>query len=260
MAKGSHPMLKGALLLFVCALSSLSTDAFASVTAPRPISQDAPSLSGAAKDDAAPALMEGAQSGSEGQLKQSIAFCGRAEDARLRLECFENIARSNGIDVKPATGSYGGETSVVNQSYTWTHKTDLDAKTPFAIAALDTSDVISSDNVSKDDKAELAIRCMGGKTALYLTFNHPIPNVKLHVAVSTSLSGNQSLSYMTPGSSGKSTGLWNSEDAITFASYLLKVPDVQFHIILPDNRYIGAKFTLAGMKAAISDVRNSCGW
>lgn len=195
------------------------------------------------------------------KFKAALKFCTSEDAVQDRIACYDDLARSNGLKVHPASGAYHQPTQVGN--FVWAEKTSTtpDGKSE-AIAGLATADVHFSDDVQKKGEATLFLRCLAGKSSMYVTFDSPVSPTALPVSVSTQDSGQAGgHTYMWGASkSGQSLGLWEDAQSRVFSSFLVSQPFLKISIQQPDGRVIKAAFNLNGLPTAISPVRSLCGW
>jgi hypothetical protein len=191
-------------------------------------------------------------------LADEIKFCVGPTDVNIRLGCFEDLAVRLGLQVLPVTGVLKHAGSSGNFSWTNTGGTSPDGS-PAAAAAIQSSDVVSSDSVFANEPATLFLRCSSHQTSLYVSFRKPITPKQTSVALS--LDGGKQAAYTwTPSVAGTALGLWAPEDATPLAKYIAGGTRLTVKIKLPESRDVTVAFDVAGMADAMGPVRAACGW
>lgn len=110
--------------------------------------------------------------------------------------------------------------------------------------------------------AVLALRCMGGTTAFYVTLaDNLMSDIREFGHVPYRIDEGEPAEYvMTASSDDRSLGFWDSASAIAAIKPLLEAQTLRIRATPFAGRPHELEFTVAGLDEAIKPLRASCGW
>lgn len=183
----------------------------------------------------------------------SIDECAGVDADLDRLACYD---RESGRTPKTEAKAPVGEWDVSVKTSDFEDTTDV-------FLRVQSDDVVRCGRIKEPETATLLIRCMENTTALYISTACHLTSSDYndygHVDVRLDEAPAKVI-RMDESTNNNSLGLWSGGKAIPFIKTMLD-KDVMLTRFTPyGESAVTAKFQIAGLKEAISPLRESCGW
>lgn len=187
----------------------------------------------------------------ETEMKRAIAKCAAVADSVLRAQCYDELARSIGLDAPKVAASSKGKwrlsekSSPIDDSKTVVGILDADAAVPVG--------------PYKRSQPKLILRCSENVTSAYLVYNVFLGSDEMEVTTRTdsdrALTWNWNIS-----NDHNAVGLWEGGTAIPFIKTMLGKERLVVRLTPYSESPVTVSFTLNGLDSVVASVGDTCGW
>ena len=187
----------------------------------------------------------------ETEMKRAIAKCAAVSDSVLRAQCYDEFAKSIGLDTPKVAESSQGKWRVSEKS-----SPIDDSKTVVGILDADASVPVGP---YKRTQPKLILRCSENVTSAYLVYNVFLGSDTTEVTTRTdsdrALTWNWNIS-----SDHNAVGLWEGDTAIPFIKTMLGKERLVVRLTPYSESPVTVSFTLNGLNSVVASVGETCGW